>query len=109
MWRDQHIAQAERHIAEAKQQIARQRDFIAMLESTNQPSEPAVLMLKALEKSLNAFEHHRRLLWKRQRSRRFHIVSSESGNLGTRRLTAAKLNAGASKLHAPKVSRAKTR
>jgi predicted outer membrane protein len=71
MWRDHHLAQAERHIAEAKQQIARQRDFIAMLGSNNQPSEPAVLMLQALETSLKAFEHHRRLLvqlysWKRQ-------------------------------------------
>jgi hypothetical protein len=33
-----------------------------MLESTNQPSEPAVSMLEAMEKSLQAFEHHRRLL-----------------------------------------------
>jgi hypothetical protein len=62
MWRDYHLAQADRHIAEAKQRIARQRDLIAMLESTNHPSEPAVSMLAAMKKSLQAFEHHRRLL-----------------------------------------------
>jgi len=57
-----HLEQADRHVAEAKQRLARQHDFIAMLESTNQPSEPAVSMLEAMEKSLQAFEHHRRLL-----------------------------------------------
>jgi hypothetical protein len=65
MWRDYHLAQADRHIAEAKQRIARQRDLIAMLESTNHPSEPAVSMLAAMKKSLQAFEHHRRLLQER--------------------------------------------
>ena len=62
MWRDYHLEQADRHVAEAKQRLARQHDFIAMLESTNQPSEPAVSMLAAMEKSLQAFEHHRRFL-----------------------------------------------
>jgi hypothetical protein len=61
MWeRDYHLAQANQHIAEAKQRIARQRDFIAMLESANQPSEPALSMLEALEKSLTAFKRHNR-------------------------------------------------
>jgi hypothetical protein len=62
MRRDYHLEQADRHVAEAKQRLARQHDFIAMLESTNQPSEHAVSMLAAMEKSLQAFEHHRRLL-----------------------------------------------
>jgi hypothetical protein len=65
MWRDYHLEQADQHIAEAKQRIARQRDFIAMLESNNHWSEPAVLMLEAMEKSLQVFEHCRRLLLKR--------------------------------------------
>jgi hypothetical protein len=63
MWeRDYHLAQANQHIAEAKQRIARQRDFIAMLECANQPSEPALSMLEALEKSLTALEQHRQSL-----------------------------------------------
>jgi hypothetical protein len=63
MWeRDYYLAQANQHIAEAKQRIARQRDFIAMLECANRPSEPALSMLEALEKSLTALEHHRQSL-----------------------------------------------
>jgi hypothetical protein len=49
--RDYHLAQADWHIAETKQLMARQRDFVAMLETTNQPSEPALLMLEALERT----------------------------------------------------------
>ena len=62
MWRDSHLEQADRDVAEAKQRIARQRELIATLELTNYPIEPAVSMLEAMEKSLQAFEHHRRLL-----------------------------------------------
>jgi hypothetical protein len=57
MWRDSHLEQADRHVAEAKQRIARQRELIATLELTNYPIEPAVSMLAAMEKSLQAFEH----------------------------------------------------
>jgi hypothetical protein len=52
--RDYHLAQADWHIAETKQLMARQRDFVTMLETTNQPSEPALSMLEALENSLKA-------------------------------------------------------
>jgi hypothetical protein len=62
MWRDYHLEQADRYVAEAKQRTARQRELIGMLEFTNQPTEPAVSMLAAMEKSLQAFEHHRRFL-----------------------------------------------
>ena len=65
MWRDDHLEQADRQVAEAKQRIARQRELIATLELTNHPTEPAVSMLAAMEKSLQAFEHHRRLLLER--------------------------------------------
>jgi hypothetical protein len=65
MWRDYHLEQADRHVAEAKQRIACQRELIATLEFTNHPTEPAVSMLVAMEKSLQAFEHHRRLLLER--------------------------------------------
>jgi hypothetical protein len=65
MWRDYHLEQADRHVAEAKQRIARQRELIATLELTNYPIEPAVSMLAAMEKSLQAFEHHRWLLQER--------------------------------------------
>jgi hypothetical protein len=49
--RDYHLAQADWHIAETKQLMARPRDFVAMLETTNQPSEPALSMLEALERA----------------------------------------------------------
>jgi hypothetical protein len=65
MWRDYHLEQADRHVAEAKQRIARQRELIATLEFTNHPTEAAVSMLAAMEKSVRAFEHHRRLLLER--------------------------------------------
>jgi hypothetical protein len=49
--RDYHLAQADWHIAETEQLMARPRDFVAMLETTNQPSEPALSMLEALERA----------------------------------------------------------
>lgn len=60
--RDFHLAQADRHIAETKQLIARQRELVAALSLIKQPTEAAVSMLEALQKSLDAFECHRQLL-----------------------------------------------
>jgi len=60
--RDYHLAGANRRIAETKQHIARQRETIAMLRTEHRPAAPALSMLKALEKSLRAFEDHRLFL-----------------------------------------------
>jgi hypothetical protein len=60
--RDYHLAEANRRIAETKQHIARQRETIAMLRTEHRPAAPALSMLKALEKSLRAFEDHRLFL-----------------------------------------------
>jgi len=60
--RDYHLAQADRHIAETKQLIARQRELVAALSLIKQPTEAAISMLEAFQKSLDALEHHRQLL-----------------------------------------------
>lgn len=57
--RDYHLDQADRHIAETKQLVARQREVIAGLKLLKQPTEAALSMLEALEKSLEVFESHR--------------------------------------------------
>jgi hypothetical protein len=60
--RDYHLAQADRHIAETKQLIARQRELVAALSLIKRPTEAAISMLEAFQKSLDALEHHRQLL-----------------------------------------------
>jgi hypothetical protein len=60
--RDYHLAQADRHIAETRQLIARQRELVAALSLIKQPTEAAISMLEAFQKSLDALEHHRQLL-----------------------------------------------
>jgi hypothetical protein len=57
--RDYHLDQADRHIAETKQLVARQREVIAVLKLLKRPTETALSMLEALEKSLELFESHR--------------------------------------------------
>jgi hypothetical protein len=57
-----HLAQAEQHIAEVKAHIARQREFIEELCRDGHETNTAEAMLRALETSLHAFEHHRALI-----------------------------------------------
>ena len=60
--RDYHLAQADRHIAETKQLIARERELVAVLKLIKQPTDAAISMLEALQKSLDALEQHRQLV-----------------------------------------------
>jgi hypothetical protein len=57
-----HLAQAEEHIAEAETHIAHQREVIEELRRDGHETRLAESMLLALEKSLHAFEHHRKLI-----------------------------------------------
>jgi hypothetical protein len=60
--RRRHLAQAERHIAEAHVYIGRQRELIEMLRRDGHETDLAESMLHAMETSLHAFEHHRKLI-----------------------------------------------
>jgi len=55
----EHLRQAERHIDEAKALIETQREFIRELTQKGQDPEVANSGLRAMERTLKAFERHR--------------------------------------------------
>jgi hypothetical protein len=57
-----HLAQAEQHVAEAEAKIVRQRQLIEKLRRDGHETDLAESLLYALETSLHAFEHHRKLI-----------------------------------------------
>ena len=60
-----HLAQVEQHIAQAKQYILRQQQLINKLERGGHDTRSAVSMLEALERCLEAFKQHRKMIVKR--------------------------------------------
>jgi hypothetical protein len=55
----EHLRQAERHIDEAKALIETQREFVRELTQKGQDPEVANSGLRAMERTLKAFERHR--------------------------------------------------
>jgi len=55
----EHLRQAERHIDEAKALIEAQREFVRELTQKGQDPEVANSGLRAMERTLKAFERHR--------------------------------------------------
>ena len=58
----EHLAQANGQLAQLTVQIVRQRVIVKYALDTDQPSEMAESLLRALEQSLRAFEKHRELV-----------------------------------------------
>jgi phospholipid N-methyltransferase len=54
----EHLRQAERHIDEAKALIETQREFVRELTQKDQNPEVANSGLRAMERTLKAFERH---------------------------------------------------
>ena len=56
------LAEADRLIADCMNHIARQREIITIRNEQDLPADTAESMLRALEKSLRAFEKHRQYI-----------------------------------------------
>jgi predicted outer membrane protein len=58
----EHLADADRHIAAAKQQVAQQKRVIEKLVQDGHDTRTATSLLDAMERGLDALEHHREIV-----------------------------------------------
>ena len=75
------FAKADRRISELKERIARQRSVLERLKQRGRSSAAAELILRALEKSLRAFEKHRQVIFAREEAKRGHVITGTEAPL----------------------------
>jgi hypothetical protein len=58
----EHLAEADRHIAATKQQVEQQKRVIEKLGQDRHDTRIATSLLDAMERGLDALEHHREIV-----------------------------------------------